>query len=126
MGKLKLPYIDDEHLNLLAFKAQLRREFDVFCATDIDTAFSYLNKYRIDFVFSDQRMPDMQGTDFLRHVQAHYPHPYRLIISGFTEDQAIRQSVEQGIVHIAFEKPYRINQIKRFIYENNAEQESDA
>jgi response regulator RpfG family c-di-GMP phosphodiesterase len=110
-----LLYLDDEQINLLAFKAQFRREFEVHTAADADTAMECLRSYRIDFVFSDQRMPDISGTEFLARVRSEYPHPARAIISGFVEDKAIKEGLERETVHATFEKPYRADEVMEFI-----------
>ena len=113
--KLALLYLDDEHINLLAFKAQFRREFEVYTAGDADTAFEYLKHHSIDFVFCDQRMPDISGTEFLSRVKSEYPRPARAIISGFVEDKAIKEGLESETVQATFEKPYRAGELREFI-----------
>ncbi|MFP4362485.1 MAG: response regulator [Spirochaetia bacterium] len=123
MKKPSLLYVDDEFINLLAFKSQFRRDYSVFCAGDATKAFEQLEENRIDVVFSDQRMPDMPGTEFLKKVKKQYPNTCRIIISGFTEDKAIQHGLESGIIHKAFEKPYQKHQILDFI--ENKEDEKD-
>ncbi|HDQ14963.1 MAG TPA: response regulator, partial [Sediminispirochaeta sp.] len=104
-------YLDDETLNLLAFKSQFRRDFEVHCASNVQEALDILEKQRIDFVFTDQRMPDMWGTEFLAIVKERCPEAHRIVISGFTEDRAIKRGLERGLVHSAFEKPFSSREI---------------
>jgi len=106
-----LLYVDDEFINLLAFKSQFRRDFEVNCAEDVTTALWYLENNNIDFVFTDQRMPDMLGTDFLSIVKEQFPHVHRIIISGFAEDKTIKQALESGLIEEVYEKPFRKNDL---------------
>ncbi|MBN2049717.1 MAG: response regulator [Spirochaetales bacterium] len=117
MNKTGLLYIDDEYMNLLAFEAQFRRAYRVFCFGKVAEAFECLEKNEIQFVFSDQRMPKTLGTEFLSQVRERFPTVHRAVISGFTEDGAIKKGIEAGTVEAAFEKPYRIKEIEAYIRE---------
>lgn len=123
MMRLKLLYIDDEKINLLAFRAQFRRWFEVYCAHDAESARQILEQQSIDFVFSDQRMPRVSGTELLDWVKNQQPTVRRVIISGFTEDTRIQEGLHSGLVQAAFEKPYRVPEIRRFIEENKQQED---
>ncbi|GAB6089123.1 response regulator [Spirochaeta dissipatitropha] len=118
MTKTRLLYIDDEKINLLAFRAQFRRWFEVFCAHSAESAREILAQQSIDFVFSDQRMPQVSGTELLDWVRNQQPGARRVIISGFIEDTRIQEGLRNGLVQAAIEKPYRVPEIIRFIEEN--------
>lgn len=121
MGKKTLLFVDDEPINLLAFKAQFRREYNVFCTTDAEEALIILGTTDVACVFSDQRMPHSTGIEILTQVEQLYPAVRRAVISGFVDDEAIQQGLKQGTVEAAFEKPYRIDELIDFV-ETNAEE----
>ncbi|WP_319559244.1 response regulator [Marispirochaeta sp.] len=115
MTKVSLLYIDDEYLNLLAFKALFRRDYTVYCANSAEEGLKKLQQNPVDFIFCDQRMPGMSGTEFLSIVRVSFPHLNRCIISGFTDDAAIRQGLKTGLIDRAFEKPYNQGSLVQYI-----------
>lgn len=64
--KVKILYLDDEELNLVAFKAIFRREYEVFTTTSPQEAVAYLNENEVQVILSDQKMPDISGVEFLK------------------------------------------------------------
>ena len=57
--KTRVLFVDDEKHNLLAFKANFRREFDVLTAQSAEEGKAIMeNQENIQVVISDQRMPD--------------------------------------------------------------------
>ncbi len=115
MGKKTILYIDDEVINLLAFRAQFRREYTVLTTNSVDEALSLIGTEHVDCVFSDQRMPGSTGTELLATIRTCSPAVRRAIISGFLEDTQIQQGLLAGVVEDAFGKPYREQNIITFI-----------
>jgi len=68
MDKIKVLYIDDEQSNLNAFKAAFRRIFEVHLANSAEQGYDILNKYPIEVILSDQRMPEKTGVDFFQSI----------------------------------------------------------
>lgn len=117
MARPSIIFVDDEGINLLAFQAQFRREYSVACLSCPQKVLEHIEKNPVDVVFSDQRMPGMKGTELLALIADEYPEIRRAIISGFTEDKTIMEAQKAGVVERAFEKPYRVMDIKGFIDE---------
>ena len=118
MKRAKILYLDDEYINILAFKAQFRRRFEVFCFCDEADALYCIENNSIDIIFSDQRMPATTGVEFLSKIKKRCPHTPLAIISGYIEDEAIKKGIEEGIINIAFEKPYDVDDIIEYITNN--------
>src|SRR5574344_479018 len=68
-------YVDDEEINLRLFKATFRRDYNILTATSAKEGLEKLAKNTVDLVITDQRMPEVNGVEFLSKVQAIYP-PY--------------------------------------------------
>jgi two-component system, sensor histidine kinase and response regulator len=115
MTKVSLLYIDDEYLNLLSFKALFRRNYIVYCAPSAKEGLEILQRHHVDFIFCDQRMPGMTGTEFFSIVRVSFPLLNRCIISGFTDDTAISQGLKTGLIDRAFEKPYNQGNLEQYI-----------
>ena len=51
----------------------------------------------VHVVVSDQRMPEMSGTEFLKEVKAiAYPDIIRIILTGYTDVDSISEAINEG------------------------------
>ena len=57
-------------------------------------------------VISDERMPGMQGTDFLAQVKELYPHTVRIMLTGQATLEAAMKAVNSGEIYRFFSKPW--------------------
>lgn len=57
-------------------------------------------------IISDQRMPGMQGTQFLEHAKQLNPETIRFLITGHSEMQTIINAVNKGAVQRYIAKPW--------------------
>ena len=67
--KYHILYVDDEPDNLTAFRAVLRRYYEIHTAQSGEEALKMLAKKRMDLVISDQRMPKMTGVELFEKIQ---------------------------------------------------------
>ncbi len=115
MAKRTIVFIDDEKINLLAFRAQFRREYHVHCTSDPAEFLTIIRSESVHCVFSDQRMPGTTGTELLTRARELHPFLRAAIISGYPEDAAIQTAFRSGTVDAVFEKPYTTQEITEFI-----------
>src|SRR5690606_39387626 len=80
-------YIDALSLpDALPILRLFRRDgYKVLTATTVREAFDLLASNTVQVIVSDQRMPDMSGTEFLAKVRELYPDTDRMVLSGFTD-----------------------------------------
>lgn len=79
--------VDDDAPVLSALKRCLRREpFEVETANSARDALRRLEAERFDLVVSDQKMPGIDGVEFLTRVRAHWPETHRILLSGWTAE----------------------------------------
>ncbi len=57
-------------------------------------------------ILSDQRMPGMQGTQFLEHAKRLNPETIRFLVTGYSEMQIIINAVNKGSVQGYLSKPW--------------------
>ena len=71
-SKPTLLLVDDEESILASLKRLLRRKYKILSTTDGIEALSILqeNANNIDVIIVDQRMPKMNGIDFLKQVKS--------------------------------------------------------
>ena len=60
----------------------------------------------VQVIGSDQRMPEMSGTEFLNVVKQLYPDTVRIILSGYTDLGVVTDSVNRGAVFKFLTKPW--------------------
>nr|WP_198557055.1 response regulator [Enterovibrio nigricans] len=88
MQSSRLPIVlvvDDEPMSLQALRRILEDEFSVLTADNVADAEKVLSEIPVQVVVSDQRMPDISGTDFLTQVRNQWPDVIRIIISAYTD-----------------------------------------
>lgn len=104
--KQSILYIDDEAACLDVFRDTFDGEFDVQTVTTADEARRLLREHPFDIVISDQRMPGISGTEFLREVAANYPESYRVLLTGSVTVGETMGDIAAGIVHGFVTKPW--------------------
>ena len=104
--EIRILYLDDEQANLNAFQASFRREFDVRTTSKAEEALELLTSFKPRIVFSDQRMPGMNGTDFLAKVHELRPHTIRILITAYTNADEIIKAVNIGRIYRFISKPW--------------------
>lgn len=105
-------YIDDEISNLNAFKAAFRRIFEVHLANSAEEGYEILDKYQIEVVISDQRMPEKTGVDFFASILETHPNPMRILLTAYTDLDAIVAAINKGQVYRYVTKPWNEFELK--------------
>ncbi|MEM0994872.1 MAG: histidine kinase, partial [Bacteroidota bacterium] len=113
--KYHLLYVDDEADNLFAFKAVFRRYHRVTLAESGAAALDILAKEQVDLLISDQRMPGMTGTELLEQVRTQYPSVVRMILTGYSDLNAIVDAINKGKIYHYFTKPWDFEEVKLVI-----------
>ncbi len=108
-------YVDDESNNLIGFKSVFRRHFKVYTATSGVEGLEILAKHPVQLVISDQRMPKMTGTQFLKQVADNYPDIMRIILTGYSDYEATLAAINEGKVHKYLMKPWDAEVLKDVI-----------
>ncbi len=116
--KIKILYVDDEENNIQAFKATFRRDYKVFVALSAEEGRDFLKKEQVDIIITDQRMPEETGVDFLTSIIPLYPEPIRILLTGYTDIQAVIDAINKGQVYHYLNKPWEEEYLKTVI--NNA------
>ena len=100
-------FVDDESNILASLKRTLRREgYIILTANSTAEGFSLLAKNPVQLVVSDQRMPEMNGTEFLSRVKSLYPQTVRMVLSGYSEISAVTDAINKGAVYRFMLKPW--------------------
>ncbi|MDX5377780.1 MAG: EAL domain-containing protein [Halomonas sp.] len=105
--------VDDEPNVLQALKRTLRRDgYHILTAGSARDAFDLLATQEVVLVISDQRMPEMNGTEFLKRVKALYPQTLQILLSGYTDLQTITTAVNEGGIYKFLTKPWDDDELR--------------
>ena len=108
--------VDDEPGTLQTLRRLLRREgYRVLTASGGQEGLNVLALNRVQVIISDQRMPDMSGTRFMRIARELYPDTIRIILSGSADLAAVTDSVNQGELFKFMTKPWDDGELVRNI-----------
>lgn len=110
-----LLFIDDEVINLLGIEALFRRDYRIHKAVSGEKALKIIEKYKIDAIISDQRMPGLKGTEFFSALPHTEDIKARIILTGYSSDKEIKETLSKGIIDAVFEKPLQAGELKRFL-----------
>ena len=105
-NKINVLYVDDEINNLNSFNAAFRRDYNIFIATSGSEGLSILRNNKIHIIITDQRMPGMTGVDFLVEVLKEFPDPVRLLLTGYSDMEAVVDAVNKGKIYYYLTKPW--------------------
>ncbi len=104
--KRSIFYLDDEASQLEVFQELFRAEFDVRTSTAPDEARHMLAHCAADIIISDQKMPQIKGTDFLRETMNACPASFRILMTGTVGIGEMMNEVRVGIIHAFLAKPW--------------------
>ena len=113
--KPHLLYIDDEENNLVALKAVFRRYYNVHTATNVRDGMQHLKNNPIQLIITDQRMPEMTGVQFLEAIRPDFPDAISMILTGFSDVDAIIKAINTGRAYRYVTKPWDEQELKMTI-----------
>jgi len=113
--KIRILYVDDEENNLQAFKATFRRDYKILLAISAKEAKDVLRENEIDIIITDQRMPEETGVEFLESIIPDYPNPIRILLTGYTDIQAVIDAINKGQVYHYLTKPWEEDYLRTVI-----------
>jgi DNA-binding NtrC family response regulator len=99
-------FVDDEARVLVALKAIFRHDYQVLTANGGAAAIDLMRDQAIDVIVSDQRMPGLTGLDVLRTARELQPRAIRLLLTGYSDLNAIIGSINEGEIFRFVSKPW--------------------
>jgi serine phosphatase RsbU (regulator of sigma subunit) len=105
-------YVDDEYSNLRIFRMGFKRHYNVFTAENGIEAIEILRSENIHLIITDQKMPEMTGTQLLEQTMEEFPDIIRIILTGFADIEAIVRAVNKCGIYKYITKPYDQGEMK--------------
>ncbi|NJO77848.1 MAG: SpoIIE family protein phosphatase [Cyanobacteria bacterium RM1_2_2] len=114
--RLKLMVVDDEADNLDLLHRTFRRDFEVFKADSGLAALQVLEEQgEMAVIISDQRMPRMNGTEFLSRAVERFPDTIRILLTGYTDVEDLVGAINAGKVFKYITKPWNPKELKTIV-----------
>ncbi len=109
--------VDDEINNLQLLKRTLRKNFHILTAGDGKEALEVIERegHNISLIISDQRMPRMTGTEFLANVTEKYPNIIKMLLTGYSDIEAMIDGVNKCKLFQYIPKPFEPDELEMII-----------
>lgn len=114
-AKPGLLLVDDEERILRSLAMLFRSQFRVHATTQPREALLIAQREKIHVVVSDQRMPQMTGAELLRELRRVSPNSMRLLLTGYSEYDAVVASINEGEVWRFVSKPWDAAQLRQSV-----------
>ncbi|TRZ51430.1 response regulator [bacterium] len=102
--------VDDEESVMKSMLRLFRHEnYDISIATSGMEGLSRIrdSKKPFSLIISDQRMPEMTGAQFLAEAQKLLPDTMRVLLTGYSDIDAIVDAINDGGIHRYLTKPWK-------------------
>ena len=112
MEKIKIFVVDDESSVRITLSDDLKDlGFIIFEYDNPLVALIDLPKHQPDIIFSDIRMPELNGIDFLKEVKKISPTTYVVMMTGYSSVNTALEAVKSG-AYDYISKPLNIEELK--------------
>jgi response regulator RpfG family c-di-GMP phosphodiesterase len=99
--------VDDEPANLRMLERLFHRDYRVLTAASGEDALEILrDEEDIALIITDQRMPGMSGTDLLRESLRRNPDAVKIILTGYSDIEALIDAINTSRVYKYVSKPW--------------------
>jgi len=108
----KIMIVDDEPANLRVLERLFRHDYQVLTAESGADALSLLEQHDVALIITDQRMPEMSGIELLKRTAIVRPHMVRMILTGYTDMEALVEAINSNQVYKYVTKPWSNDELR--------------
>lgn len=101
VGKRRMKHtilaVDDEPQSLELFERTFKKDYNVLLANNAQEALEIVKEKgnEISLIVSDQKMEDMQGTDFFKHIYAEHPEIVKILLTGYSNVDILVDAINE-------------------------------
>ena len=111
MDKYKVLLVDDEPDNLALLYRTLRGKYDLAKTTSPLEALEMIKQEHFNCILSDHKMPEIDGVELLKFVNAHYPDTMRLLVTAYTDAGILIDAINYAKIYRYIKKPYNPDEL---------------
>ncbi len=117
MDKYTILIVDDEEIVLdITSKALMYNKYNIVTAKNGVDALEKLKLTDVHLIISDQKMPEMDGLEFLKRVRIEYPEIITIMLTGYAEiDTAVKAINEAGVYKFIL-KPWNVFDLRTTVW----------
>lgn len=121
-NRVTVLYVDDEVLSCKYFSRALGADYEVITAHGVDEAMAVLAQPAcpVGVLVTDYRMPHKRGSELLRHVELHYPHIVRILVTAHADKDVLLDTINCGDMFRILEKPLELEVVRHTMQEASA------
>lgn len=109
--------IDDEPEILSSLNRLLRREYRVLAANSAAEGIELLKQHEVHIILTDQRMPEMEGMEFLDAIKGDYPDAIPMLLTGYADLDSVIAAINTGNIYRYLVKPWNPEELLAAIRE---------
>lgn len=115
--KFKILFVDDEDNVLSSLKRLFMEEgnYEIFTSQSGYIAIELMKRESFDIIVSDQRMPEMDGIEFLQQTKKILPESMRMMLTGFNDINNAIDAINKGEIYRYITKPWNNEELKATI-----------
>lgn len=102
----KVLYLDNQIINLEVFKGCFEDQYEIFVADTAQDASNIIKKNEIKVLITDQRMPDVEGLDFIIEVKRQQPNLSCIILTAYPDPDLLLSALNKAEVFRFLVKPW--------------------
>ena len=99
-------YVDNEVDNLRVFELTFRRDFTVLTAQSAREGLELFSQHPVAVVLSDQKMPGIEGVEFLRQVRELDSRAVRILVTAYGDAKILGDAINDGNIYRYLPKPW--------------------
>jgi DNA-binding NtrC family response regulator len=105
-------FVDDESDLVETLRLNYERDFTVLGATSGEEALAVVSGEPVAVLVTDQRMPGMSGLEVIARAREVRPALVPIILTGYTEVEALVDAVNRGDIHRYIFKPWDSRELR--------------
>lgn len=113
--KYRILLVDDEEDNLALLYRTLRGPYNLEKTTSPLKALEMLKEQEFELVISDHKMPEMDGVEFLKHVQISHPQIMRILLTAYSDANILIDAINYAKIYRYIKKPYNPEELQLIV-----------
>ncbi|MEM6533614.1 MAG: response regulator [Myxococcota bacterium] len=115
MSRFTLLCVDDEKSVLDLLFSIFRGDYNVLCASSGEEALEIIRSKPIDLLVTDQRMPNMTGTDLIERARELAPQVPSILLTAHKRPTEIIDAINRGRVYRYVTKPWDLRDLRQTV-----------
>ncbi len=105
-------YLDDDPDALRIFEYSFSEYYHIHTVRKHTEALDIISSTDIKVVITDQKMPDIRGTDFIQILKLEYPDIICIMLTGHADKPVMLQAINTLDIFWFIEKPWKFTEVK--------------